>query len=261
MSNTQQGPSWWLASDGKWYPPQGEQLPPPPPPAFPQYANPVGNFSQRTESVSKTLVMWLQVLLYISAGAIGLSALIIPTAVSAAEDYMNGSNTLADWVSAENLYTSLYGFYVLMAIPIFILLIIFSFRAYKSTQSLWIGQRKWSRGWTVGGWFIPLANFIIVPKVLIETDRIASAPRNNGRVEDGWQHLTANPMLIWWWALYGVGTLLNYGISYGNRNIDDYQTGMYIGMVGYLMIAASCVLGALSVRRMGGTVSPSAMGV
>ena len=271
MSDAQQGPGWWLASDGKWYPPQGEQLPPPPPPAFPQYANPVGNFSPRTESVSKTLVVWLQVLLYISAGAVGLSALIIPSAVSAAEDFTNSSGgssfeskALADWVNAEDLYTTFYGLYILAAIPVFILLIIFSFRSYKSTQSLWIGQRKWSRGWTVGGWFIPLANFIIVPKVLIETDRIASAPRNSGRVEDGWQHSTANPMLIWWWVLYGVGTLMNYGITYANSDtasFDDYKTGMYIGMVGYLMIAASCVLAALSVRRMGGTVSQSAMGI
>ena len=67
MSDTQQGPGWWMASDGKWYPPQGEQLPPPPPPGFPQYVNPTGNFTQRPESVSNTLVVWLQVLLYIAA--------------------------------------------------------------------------------------------------------------------------------------------------------------------------------------------------
>ena len=30
--NVQPAPGWWLASDGRWYPPQGEQLPPPPPP-------------------------------------------------------------------------------------------------------------------------------------------------------------------------------------------------------------------------------------
>ena len=29
MSDTSQGPGWWLASDGKWYPP--ESAPPPPP--------------------------------------------------------------------------------------------------------------------------------------------------------------------------------------------------------------------------------------
>src|ERR1035438_7535311 len=30
MSDTAQGPGWWLASDGKWYPPQPEVAPPPP---------------------------------------------------------------------------------------------------------------------------------------------------------------------------------------------------------------------------------------
>jgi hypothetical protein len=32
MSDTQQGPDWWLASDGKWYPPQ-DATPTPTPPA------------------------------------------------------------------------------------------------------------------------------------------------------------------------------------------------------------------------------------
>ena len=35
MSDTSQGPGWWLASDGKWYPPQTaapSPVPPPPPP-------------------------------------------------------------------------------------------------------------------------------------------------------------------------------------------------------------------------------------
>ena len=34
MSNTSQGPGWWLASDGRWYPPESHPYhrPPPPPP-------------------------------------------------------------------------------------------------------------------------------------------------------------------------------------------------------------------------------------
>lgn len=33
MSDSSQGPGWWLASDGKWYAPQAPQVPPPPAPA------------------------------------------------------------------------------------------------------------------------------------------------------------------------------------------------------------------------------------
>lgn len=41
MSDTSQGPGWWQASDGKWYPPQGAvQEPAPPPPPQPSYAPP-----------------------------------------------------------------------------------------------------------------------------------------------------------------------------------------------------------------------------
>lgn len=35
MSDTPQGPGWWLASDGRFYPPEQAQTPPPPPPAAP----------------------------------------------------------------------------------------------------------------------------------------------------------------------------------------------------------------------------------
>jgi hypothetical protein len=48
MSNAPQGPGWWQASDGNWYPPQQSAgyTPPPPPPswsapaAYPQYPTP-----------------------------------------------------------------------------------------------------------------------------------------------------------------------------------------------------------------------------
>jgi hypothetical protein len=36
MSDVSQGPGWWLASDGKWYPPQQQPGYQPPPPAPPQ---------------------------------------------------------------------------------------------------------------------------------------------------------------------------------------------------------------------------------
>jgi hypothetical protein len=41
VSDTSQGPGWWQASDGKWYPPQPPSPPPPPaPPPPPSYALP-----------------------------------------------------------------------------------------------------------------------------------------------------------------------------------------------------------------------------
>ncbi len=43
MSDTSQGPGWWMASDGRWYPPEANpsRPPPPPPPMPPPPAGPM----------------------------------------------------------------------------------------------------------------------------------------------------------------------------------------------------------------------------
>src|SRR6187401_747773 len=40
MSDQSQGPGWWLASDGKWYPPESAQVSAPPAPELPYGAEP-----------------------------------------------------------------------------------------------------------------------------------------------------------------------------------------------------------------------------
>jgi hypothetical protein len=165
---------------------------------------------------------------------------------------------------STGIFAGFFGWYIIMSIPVFVLLIVFLHRAHKSSQSLWTGHRKWSQGWAVGGWFIPFAHFIIVPQVFREIDRIASSPRNAGRVDDGWQRSKGNAQLILWWVFYGVGTILSYVygvLSDGTSSLTDYKVAWYVTMLGVLLLAASCVLAALTVRRMGKALSPSSMGV
>jgi hypothetical protein len=193
----------------------------------------------------------------------------IPSVISAAQNYENASSgssasAFNDWVSADNRFAGFFGWYIIMSIPVFVLLVVFLHRAHKSSQSLWAGHRKWSQGWAVGGWFIPFAHFIIVPQVFREIDRIASSPRSAGRVDDGWQRSKGNTQLILWWVFYGVGTILSYVygvLSDGTSSLSDYKVAWYVTMLGVLLLAASCVLAALSVRRMGKALSPSSMGV
>jgi hypothetical protein len=80
MSNAPQGPGWWQASDGNWYPPQqqaGYAPPPPGPPSwsapsYPQYPAPVG----QTRGVAHLpLAAWLLFL----ALAVELISCLLPT--------------------------------------------------------------------------------------------------------------------------------------------------------------------------------------
>src|ERR1700751_2971439 len=73
MSDIAQGPGWWRASDGRWYPPEQhpsyQSFPPPPPP------NPVGGYPsmsapaavRQPAQVSVTATTWLMAL-----GALGI---------------------------------------------------------------------------------------------------------------------------------------------------------------------------------------------
>lgn len=58
MSDTSQGPGWWQASDGKWYPPeQAPQTPPAPQYAAPQYGAAAG--PEAFASFGQRAVAWL----------------------------------------------------------------------------------------------------------------------------------------------------------------------------------------------------------
>jgi hypothetical protein len=65
MSDVSQGEGWWLASDGKWYPPQQSPLPPPPAQSTP--ADVVQQFRtvQPTGVLGKPRTPWVVVVLTI----------------------------------------------------------------------------------------------------------------------------------------------------------------------------------------------------
>lgn len=123
MSDVQQGPDWWLASDGKWYPPQSRPVPPPPPiapppqaaPAThpyavppPPYPGPPTQFSvppppspsapgpwpaaagfAQPASLSPALTGWLQGLMWATAAIAVIAGLVGFAALGTFEDYMD----------------------------------------------------------------------------------------------------------------------------------------------------------------------------
>lgn len=236
-----------------------QSFPPPPPPS--QF---VFQPEVRKETLSGALSVWLQVLLYACAVSSALAGIGGLRAAAASEKFFADSFPSVDeWVNAEDFYQAFLGLLYITSIAVFVLLIIFSFRAHKSCETIWKGPRKWARGWTVGAWFIPIANAIITPMVWVETDRIASARRHEGQVAEDWRKIGVRKMVVVWWALYAVGQTLLFAYSSANSEdalIDDYAPLMRVGSVGAFVLATSCVLAALCVRRLGRALSPAAIG-
>ena len=77
MSDTSQGPGWWQASDGKWYPP--EQAPGYQPPGGPAGGAPSGTdlgstltyaWTKFTQSIGEWVVLWLIMIGVVIVGGI-----------------------------------------------------------------------------------------------------------------------------------------------------------------------------------------------
>ena len=235
-------------------------LPPPPPSSW------SAEQFVRKETLSPALSVWLQVVLYLAAAFSALCGIGLFRTASAAERFFDFDSyqNLDDWVAAEDMYSAFLGLLYLVSIAAFVLLIVFLFRSHKACTTIWNGPRKWSRGWTVGAWFIPIANAIITPMVWVETDRIATAGRSDGRVAEDWRQRPVNKMIVVWWVLYAVGylgLLVGIGVMGSEESgYSDYTSSARLAAVAAFLMGASLILAALSVRRIGHALSPTAIG-
>jgi len=168
-----------------------------------------------------------------------------------------------DWVDLDDAFQGVVAFGWFVAIALFVVTVVWMHKAHRATQRLWRGPRKWSSGWTVGGWFIPFANYVIPKMVMNEIERIAKARRRNGMVDASWRH-EPTAVLGWlWWIGASVGFLAiasGSGLSDDtNASTSDIQAGYAIAGLGGLGLAVALGLGAIYMRRVGSRLTPKGM--
>ncbi len=295
MNDTQPGPGWWLASDGRWYPPESypRQLPPPPtassappggpppmpvtPPAMHQPVPPgyaAFPYAQAhpvvgVHGVSGGLGGTIQGFFWALAAVAAVAAVLSLAALSAFNSYWDTpidsraeARAYDDWLAIDDTFSAFAGFTVICGLVLFVLMIIWMHSAHKATQQLWQGHRQWTSGWTVGGWFIPVANLVIPKLVLSEIERIAFAPRASGRVDGSFTARKVAPVGTAWWLTYVAATVLvAIGAALSGDDVSDSElrAGYVVTSAGFAVLVASGVLGALYVRRLGRRLSASGL--
>ena len=208
--------------------------------------------SVRPVYVGRALSGWTNGLLWGSVGLISALILSLVFTLVFFEQSMNAFDNgdyafdfVQRWEDAETFVGLFYVLWALLAIAIFVLLIVWSFRAHKATEVLNPGQRSWARGWTVGAWFIPLANYILVPMVLSEIHKISHAPRLSHGADGGWRQRAVPGGLVLWFVLYGVGGIalaIGQGLYSDPTSEMSYRVGVIMMLIGAGMIAGACVL-------------------
>lgn len=128
-----------------------------------------------------------------------------------------GSTVSAGGVLAVRLLTSVITF------ASFVVTVVWLWRCHTNLEAFEHTDPRWRPGWTIGAWFIPLANLILVPLV------IADVARNSARHEaDAARAVVA----VWVWGLGVAITTGAYALGRGETDLAGvWGPALYPGSV------------------------------
>lgn len=119
----------------------------------------------------------------------------------------------------------------------------FLHRARQNVDAFGAVGLKWTPGWAVGGWFIPVANLVIPGMAVAETWKASEPGRSTG---GAWRENGAG--LVWaWWSLWVLASLSG---QVWNRIDAGSAAELPVGIVHVLAHAAAGLLFILVVRQL-----------
>jgi hypothetical protein len=205
----------------------------------------------------------MQGLLWATAGLYGLAALTQIGVWASFEDYASrgGDNRVNAWADAEEIALVAWGIAALVWIITFVLLIIWWNQAYKAARRFPGQFVSWSSGWAVGGWFIPVANFIIPRLVMNEIERLSAEPRPHETPGDdrAWRSrpLMGLGMTFWFTMIGGlITTQIASAVYPVGLDDDGLRLSYLLSIAAAASWAVAGITGALFVRRLGARLGP-----
>ena len=192
----------------------------------------------------------LTVLLWAAAGIAVLGVIAYVNRVSVVDDALD-ARTFSDLIDAQGRADDADSFVgvvvllmVLVSLTIFVLLIIWMWRVAKNAEVLGRREPRFRPGWTIGGWFIPLANFVI--PVLVMQDLWRGTDPDAPAGDPAWRSRPGSGLVGWWWAMH-LASIVRFGIgrddnTAGTRDqLRNVRTEDLIATFGM----AACVVAAI----------------
>ena len=106
-------------------------------------------------------------------------------------------------------------------------------------------ELNWKPGWAIGGWFVPLANFVIPQLVVSEIDRVSERRANEA---EGRPYERRRGILVLWVVLWTVFQIQERTVTVALDRLAVDAT-VLVGLVGSLIEAAAAVSAILLVLR------------
>ncbi len=243
-------------------------FPPPPPVAPPTWVGPppggpgaglpppIQTVAPPMWRSTRGLATALTVLFWIAAADAVFGVIAYANRVNFINDVLDGNfgfDVVQKADDADNLAGAAVGVMLLLSLAIFVLIVIWMWRAAKNNEALGRANPRLGPGWAIGGWFIPLAN-IVIP-VLILQDLWRGSDSSVARGDPNWRTRSGSSLIGWYWAAHVV-SYIRFGVGRGNARInvrtqmEDLRTHDTIGAVGMAITVAAAILAIRVVSRL-----------
>lgn len=230
-----------LASD---LPPPPVVPPPRPGPDFPAPAPGSGASSAAHRASSPefrslrgltTAITWVVGIEVVATLAVVATVVNRLVKLDAFEDHPLSLGAYSSYHDADDAVGAAAGWMLVIAVAIAVLFMIYLFRSSQNTERWATTSRTWSPGWTIGAWFIPLANFVL-PVLVIREIWLRSAQVVGG----------AGRVLGWWFTFVAGAVLL--GLDTEPDSFDSARTEDYLNLAGAVLLTVAALLLVWMVR-------------
>ncbi len=140
---------------------------------------------------------------------------------------------------------------IVVCIPTVILFLVWIHRVSENLRFLGALGQRFSPGWAVGSWFVPLVNLFRPYQVMGEIWR-GSDPdlRSVGRID--WKYGSSTPLLGWWWGLwvtFGLVGVVAWFVWAGETQAVPSAGAVWWYLLAGALMVGTGVLAILIVRR------------
>ncbi|MGW6708353.1 DUF4328 domain-containing protein [Streptomyces sp. NPDC054956] len=104
-----------------------------------------------------------------------------------------------------------------------------------------------SAGWAIGGWFVPIANFVLPYRVALETWEASAQNRSDG----SYRRISSAPVTAWW-VVFVISRVLGLFVAYRHsaETAEEFLDAFALSTVADLTSFAAAVLAVLFVRKL-----------
>lgn len=246
MADRPRNDDWWLASDGRWYPPDLG-----PDADAPSFAGKPSDASVISSSFTMVVSIALSVASAILAGAT-FSGLRYASALQKYTGELSDPEKEA-LGSVELTWASWTALALLMLVLTGVLVIGWTYSASRSLDNRGPIGRRWRGGWTIGSWLVPLANLVLPKFVFNEIERIAQVPYGQVPIGEEWRAYPRSQLGDLWWLLWIAGAIPSQltQIIVGDPTGDAGRLTIMVNISSftYALFAGAGIALALLVRR------------